>query len=108
MTKFKYIGETDISSGEVRTYEGKCIPASGLIEFDQEFFIEKARKNANYEEVKDAAQKVKEEIGKSTEDRDDGEEIRQRAKELGIKSYWNKKIDKLIQEIEGLESKEND
>jgi putative aminopeptidase FrvX len=90
--KFKYVGETDISNGDIRTYEGKTIPVDGVIEFTKPHFIEKAKKSVNYEELNEE------------ENIDDGAEIRERAKELGIGSYWNKKIDNLLEEIEQKEA----
>ena len=97
--KFKHTSEAS-KNGPVMIFTGEMCEYGDVFSVEGEFLINKARLNDNCEEV---VEKAKNEVKKEEADRDDGEEIRAYAKTLGIKNYWNKKINKLVEEIEKLE-----
>lgn len=96
---FKHTSEAS-KNGPVMIFTGEMVEYGDTFSVEGEFLINKARLNDNCEEV---AEKAKQEVKKDEDDRDDGEEIREYAKLLGIKNYWNKKIDKLVEEIKDVE-----
>lgn len=97
--QFKHTSEIS-KKRPVMIFTGEMCRYGDVFSVEGEFLIAKARANDNCEEV---AEKAKVEVKKEEADRDDGEEIRQYAKTLGIKNHWNKKISNLVKEIEDLE-----
>lgn len=72
-------------------FTGEMCEYGDVFSVEGEFLIAKARANDNCEEIKEE------------ENLDDGQEIRDKAKSLGIKNHWNKKIPSLLEEIKDLE-----
>jgi len=102
MTKFKYIGKAGKSYNGLSVKEGDIVVLEG-------FFAHKAMKNPLYELTSDEPQETQanQEIQINQEGFSE-EFYRQKAKSLGVKSYHNKKLDKLIKEVEELESNQDE
>ena len=95
MVKFRHISEVS-KKGPVMIFTGEMCEHGDIFSVEGEFLIAKARANDNCEEI---TGKTKQDIKKEEENLDDGQEIRDEAKSLGIKNYWNKKIPRLLEEI---------
>ena len=99
MVQFRHISEIS-KEHPVMIFTGEMCSYGDVFNVEGERLIAKARINDNCEEITEKVKKVK---PKKEENIDDGAEIREYAKTLGIKNHWNKKIPKLLKEIKDLE-----
>jgi len=99
MVQFKHTSEAS-KKGPVMIFTGEMCEYGDVFSVEGEFLIAKARANDNCEEISDLSEKLEDE----QDDVDEAEqEIRAKAKDLGISHYWTKAPERLLEEIAELE-----